>query len=124
MRIVREKCFSKILCSPKIEAYTGLPFIFNIGSPFPVILIQPCLKHCMYQLSTVITSHFQVYPAPLDGPQEQASRPATNPPPDQDPPSPGGSHISLVVVMVLGFVLVVMAVSGLAMVFFGRRRSR
>jgi hypothetical protein len=39
-------------------------------------------------------------------------------------PSAGGSYVSLVVVMALGFVLIIMVVSGLAMVFCGRRKAR
>lgn len=48
----------------------------------------------------------------------------TEPVEDLDQPSPSGSYVSLVVVMALGFVLVIMVVSGLAMVFCGRRKAR
>ena len=40
------------------------------------------------------------------------------------PPGHSGSYVSLVVVMALGFVLIIMTVSGLAMVFCGRRKAR
>ena len=48
----------------------------------------------------------------------------TEPVEDVAQPSPGGSYVSLVVVMALGFVLVIMVVSGLAMVLCGRRKAR
>ena len=48
----------------------------------------------------------------------------TEPVEDIVQPSAGGSYISLIVVMALGFVLIIMVVSGLAMVFCGRRKAR
>lgn len=39
-------------------------------------------------------------------------------------PNHEGSKVSLVVAIVLGSVIIVMVVSGLALVFFGRRSSR
>ena len=48
----------------------------------------------------------------------------TEPIEDLAQPSAGGSYISLVVVMALGFVLIIMVVSGLAMAFCGRGKAR
>ena len=44
--------------------------------------------------------------------------------PVQLQPSPDHNNVSLIVIMAVGFVTIIVTFSGLAMVFFGRRKSR
>lgn len=46
------------------------------------------------------------------------------PGPVQLQPSPDHSKISLIIIMAVGFVMIIITISGLAVVFFGRRKSR
>ena len=48
----------------------------------------------------------------------------SKPGPVQLQPSPDHNNVSLVVIVTVGFVTIIMTFSGLAMVFFGRRKTR
>ena len=48
----------------------------------------------------------------------------SKPGPVQLQPSPDHSKVSLIVIVAVGFVIIILTISGLAMVFFGRRKSR
>ncbi len=87
----------------------------------------PCMGHsCMYQQIIILWISNINYVHLIPCVQESTVATVSPPTPGvagRDTPTSSGSRISLLVILIVGAIILLMVVSGLAVVFFGRRKE-